>query len=266
MRSSSLVSGRNRLLSFASEAFAANPDVVGVFLGGSLAAGTADAYSDIDLRVIVHAKRHSEFVARRCQIPSEWPGFLFNEWVPGAQHCVSHFRPFNKIDIFYLSADAVEPSPWLALPTTVLHDPSGVIATLQERSRNLSFAIDLGEVERSISKGIAAAHEVFRRTRRGELLYALTLLDELREHMMKADDWLHGRTPADALSSKFDDRGSAAVVKCLAASFCAYDKDALDLALTSLVSLYREQVMALHKTLSLDRPLSNDLEALAIIA
>lgn len=41
----------------------------------------------------------------------------------GASHCVSHFRPFNKIDIFYLNRAAFQLSPWLAQPVTVLHDP-----------------------------------------------------------------------------------------------------------------------------------------------
>jgi predicted nucleotidyltransferase len=64
------------------ERFASDPDIAGVFLGGSIAAGTADAYSDIDLRVVVKREKHADFVARRREIPKEWPGFLFNEWTP----------------------------------------------------------------------------------------------------------------------------------------------------------------------------------------
>src|SRR5215470_4483548 len=102
MDSVALVTARDRLLETASGHFALQPGVVAVFLGGSLPAATADAYSDIDLRVVVEADRHEDFVRRRLEIPRQWDGFLFNEWLEGAIHCVSHFRPFLKIDIFYL--------------------------------------------------------------------------------------------------------------------------------------------------------------------
>ena len=158
-----LTAARERLLSVAMECFASDPNAVGVFLGGSLAADSADAYSDIDLRVVVKPESHADFVARRRENPKDWPGFLFNEWMPGALHCVSHFRPFGKIDIFYFNQDALRPSPWYRLPIKILHDPSGVIAALIAQSRDLPFTTSAEDVEWSISKGLAAAHEAYRR-------------------------------------------------------------------------------------------------------
>ena len=266
MNPTSLITARERLLSVALEGFASDPDVVGIFLGGSLAAGGADAYSDIDLRVVVTPKKHADFVSRRCEIPEQWPGFLFNEWMPGAQHCVSHFRPFCKIDIFYLSEEGLKPSPWYGLPHTILHDPTGVITTLLARSKRLSFATSIEEVDLSISKGLAAAHEAYRRTHRRELLYAQTLLDELRHQVMKADDWLFGRTPLTATYAKFEQRGSREVLDTLAASYCAHDPAELKAALRLLACLYRRQVTALHEMFSLGRPLQNDMTALDIIS
>lgn len=210
---------------------------------------------------------HADFVARRREIPKEWPGFLFNEWMPDAQHCVSHFLPFGKIDIFYLNQDALRPSPWYGLPIKILHDPSGVIiAALVAQSKDLPFTTSVEGVEHSISKGLAAAHEAYRRADRGELLYAQTLLDELRHHIMKADDWLFERTPLTAVYAKFEQRGSRDVLEALAASFGAYDAAALKAALTLLVRLYRRQVVALHETFPLSRPLENDLAALDVIS
>jgi hypothetical protein len=266
MDPSTLITARERLLSVALERFASDPNVVGVFLGGSLAAGIGDAYSDIDLRVVVTPESHADFVAQRRAIPEQWPGFLFNEWMPGAQHCVSHFRPFGKIDIFYLNQNALKPSPWYGLPIAILHDPSGVIAALVAQSKDLPFTTSIEDIDHSISKGLAAAHEAYRRASRGELLYAQTLLDELRQHIMKADDWLFGRTPLTAVYAKFEQRGSREVLETLAASFCAYDAAALQAALARLVGLYRRQVTALHETFPLARPLSNDLAALDIIS
>lgn len=257
-----LIAERDRLLASASEHFASDPLVVAVFLGGSLAAGTADAYSDIDLRVVVTADSHPWFVANRREIPKAWPGFLFNEWIPGAQHCVSHFSPFGKIDIFYLSADALRPSPWYRLPINILHDPDGVVADLIARSRDLSFSVSEDDLDISISKGLAAAHETYRRAKRGELLYAQTLLDELRQRIMQADDWLGERTPEAAIVAKFEARASAETLAVLNASYGPNDVSAILAALRVLVAFYRNQVLALHDTFRLQRSRENDLAAL----
>src|SRR5512132_3735283 len=122
-----LVQDRDQLLQSARQHFESNPDVVGLFVAGSLAAGCQDAYSDIDLRVVVRPDKHRWFVEHRRDIPRSWPGFLFNEWRPGTRHCVSHFRCFIKIDIFYFSEDDLQPSPWHGLPVNILLDRNGSI-------------------------------------------------------------------------------------------------------------------------------------------
>ncbi len=260
-----LVRGREALLATACAEFTRDVDVLGVFIAGSVAAGTADAWSDIDLRVVVTPDRHSWFVEHRRDIPTGWPGFLFNEWLPGAQHCVSHVRPFNKIDVFYYAADALHPSPWYALPIWVLHDPSGVVARILERSRGLRFEVTEAEVDVSISKGLAAAHEACRRAHRGELLYAQTLLDELRQHVMHADDLLWGRTPDVTVGTTFDQRGSPEVTRALTSSFCPADGDSILASVLSLSAFYRGQITALHETFRLAQPLANDLAAVEVV-
>ena len=107
-----------------------------------------------------------------------------------------------------------------ALPTKVLHDPCGIIADLLEYSKNLKFVVTEEDVDHSISKGLAAAHEAYRRILRGELLYANALLDEMRQHIMKADDWLNNRIPCDAVHAKFDLRGSPQALQALFESLC----------------------------------------------
>lgn len=261
----SLIDARDKLLETAVGFFSADPAVVGVFLGGSLAAGSADAWSDIDLRVVVTSDRHSHYVDQRREIPKQWSGFLFNEWVPGAQHCVSHFRPFGKIDIFYYDAAALTPSPWYRLPIRILHDPEGFVADLVERSAELSFTVSADDLDFSISKGLAAAHETYRRARRGELFYAMSLLDELRQHIMHADDWLHDRTPETAVVAKFDMRGSHAVLVALKASYSPCEADSIMIALRLLVEIYRAQITELHDKFGLARALASDLEAIDIL-
>jgi hypothetical protein len=261
-----LVKGREALLATAQRDFASRPDVLGLFLAGSMAAGTADSWSDLDLRVVVAPDRHPWFVENRQDFPRAWPGFLFNEWLPGAQHCVSHFRPFTKIDIFYHPADALRPSPWTTLPIRVLHDPSGLVAALLDRSRVLRFQITDADVDFTISKLLAAAHEATRRAHRGELHYAQTLLDEFRQHIRQADDLLHGRTPDLTAGTTFDQRGSPEVLAALTSSFCPADREAILDSIAALGAVGRTQITSLHDRFALTRPLANDLAALDIVA
>jgi len=260
-----LEKARDHLLATAVGWFKRDVSVLGIFLGGSIAAERADAFSDIDLRIVVESEQHSQCLEKRREIPAQWPGFLFNEWLPNAQHCVSHFRPFCKIDIFYYDAARLMPSPWYRLPIRILHDPTGIVAAMVEQSAGLKFVVEADEVDFSISKGLAAAHETYRRGERGELCYAHTLLDELRYHIMQADDWLHDRSPEATVLAKFEKRASGTILASFATSYCQCDGEAILAALGSLVSVYRNQVVALHEKFHLSRPLTNDLAALAVV-
>ncbi len=265
MREDSLIAARGRLLGFAQQHFASNADVAGIFLAGSLGAGVADAYSDIDLRVVVKPERHAWFVEHRRETPARWPDFLFNEWRPGTLHCVSHFRFFVKIDIFYFSEGGLEPSPWYTLPVRILFDPRGVVEGLIKRSAGLRFEVTEENLDYSISKGLAAAHEAFRRIQRDELVFTQTLLDELRFHMIQADDWLFDRTPRTQLFSKYDQRGSREVVALLRSSFCVCEREALVASLGALARFYRGQVVQLHERFRLSRRPESDLTALDLV-
>lgn len=122
------------------------------------------------------------------------------------------------------------------------------------------------DLDVSISKGLAAAHETYRRAMRGELLYAQTLLDELRQHIMQADDWLGERTPETAVVAKFDARASAEALAVLNASYGPSEVQAILAALRVLVAFYRDQVLALHDKFRLQRSRENDLAALDVLA
>ena len=105
-------------------------------------------------------------------------------------------------------ADALAPSPWFTLPVSVLHHPHGVAADVVARSRGLTFAPIDPEIDRSISKGIAAVHETYRRIRRGEFVHSQTLLDELRYHIVLADDWVNDRAPRGVALARYELRAS----------------------------------------------------------
>jgi hypothetical protein len=237
--------------------------VVGIFAGGSLAAGNADPWSDIDLRVLVVHEKHASFVSRRREIPKKVSGFLFNEWLHGAIHCISHFSDFVKVDVFYLDASTFVPSSWYGLPILILHDPTGVIREVVEKSKNLHFQLDAQEIERSVGKGVAAIHEAYRRLRRGELVFVQSLLDELRQHMAFADDWIHRRPPQAVPFSRLETRAGDSLLRVFQQSFVALDERVLGTALRTLAVHYGgqiEQLVGLSEV-----PLRGHMQALGLV-
>ncbi len=234
--------------------FARDPDVVGVFLAGSLAADTADVHSDIDFRVVVAPTAIARFCQERLSRPERWSGFLFNEWAEDETCCVSHFEGFAKVDIFYVRADALEPSPWFTLPTRILHDPMGLVGATAAKSEFAEGTATPLVVERAVGKAIAYAIEVARRLARGELAYAQSLLDGLRNRIVTLEDLLEDRSPGLNSSFKIEKRISPELLQEVHAA-CPHTKpEELDAALTRLVNVCRKLVCDLHQRAKLSRP------------
>ena len=257
---------RDRLLREIADDFIRESGVVGVFLAGSLAAGTGDAHSDIDLRVVVERKALSTFCAQRLSRPNRWSGFLFNEWGDDETCCVSHFENFAKVDIFYIPADGVRPSSWLALPIRVLHDATGVIAAAHANSTRLTAPVELMQIERVLGKTISYAIEVARRIARDELLYAQSLLEGLRNRLVALEDLLENRSPGIDCSLKIEERISSQLRDALYAACPHMNSADLQAALAGLVKVCRELVLRLADRGQLDRsstPFLRVLDALA---
>jgi predicted nucleotidyltransferase len=261
-----LIESREALLARTVAYFSARPDVVGAFVAGSIPAGSADAYSDIDLRVVATPEGHIGLVADRLETPAHWGDLLFNEWHEGAQHCVSHFRPFLKIDVFYLSTDSFQPSPWLKFPAAIVLDRTGTVREILDRSAQLRFPpAPRSEVTRVLSKALASAHEVVRRTRRGDLLYAQSLLEELRSCMIRIDGYVHPFEPTRPRELKAEHRLSQNLRHKLNASYVDLDPLTLEAAVVGLTEILARQIPELHRSYALTRSLENDLHAAALI-
>lgn len=261
-----LVQAREALLDRTVSFFAERPDVTGIFLAGSLPAGSADAYSDIDLRVIATPEEQARLVNGRLEWPTHWGDLLFNEWLEGTEHCVSHFRPFLKVDVFYWTPSMFRPSPWFRMPTKVFVDRNGVVQSVLAESQFLAFPAPLpDEVSRILSKALAGVHEVVRRARRGELQFAQSLLDELRSHMVQLDGWIQGLAPSSPHDLKAFSRVSPAMSNALASSYVGLSAADLDDAAVVLGEVLTQQIPELHRKFQLNRPLSSDLSAVALV-
>jgi hypothetical protein len=246
--------------------FAARQDVTGIFLSGSLPAGSADAYSDIDLRVIAAPETQARLVSGRLDWPAHWGELVFNEWVDGTQHCVSHFRPFVKIDVFYWTPEMFKPSAWFKMPTKIFLDCDGFVQSTLAQSQSLVFPPPpSAEVSRVLSKALAGLHEVVRRARRGELFYAHSLLDELRSNISRLDSWILGCEPAAPHDLKLAERGSRALTAALHRSYVGLDANDIDQAVVELSAVLAGQIVDLHDKFDLKRPLSADVFAADLV-
>jgi predicted nucleotidyltransferase len=237
--------------------------VKALFVSGSLAAGTSDAWSDIDFRVVVAPEHYEAFLAERNMAPAAWGELLFNQVRPGSIHSVSHFRPFFKVDTFYYRPEYLIPSPWFTLPTRVLYDPDGLVQRVIRQSQGLEFAASAERVELSIRLGLAAAHEVLRRASRGELAYAEVILDELRQAVIDADDYLNGR-PWYGFSH-FESRADPSVVAAVHGSYCPLEQEVILTSLARLSELFGRQIVQLHQQFSLSRAAGEDEAALEAV-
>jgi predicted nucleotidyltransferase len=262
MYSPASLESRNYLLQEIVADFARDPEVVGVFLAGSLAADTADVHSDIDLRVVVAPTAISRFCQERISRPERWSGFLFNEWADDETCCVSHFEDFTKVDIFYACADAMEPSPWFSLPTRILHDPTGLIGVTVAKSAFAEGTTTPLVVERTIGKTIAYAIEVARRMARGELAYAQSLLDGLRNRIVTLEDLLEDRSPGLNSSFKIEKRISPQLLQEIYAACPHTEPEELNAALTRMINVCRKLVCGLHERSKLSRSPTTFLRAL----
>jgi predicted nucleotidyltransferase len=263
---SDIVNARQKLLERSVAFFTAQSDVLGVFLFGSMAAGTSDTYSDLDLRVIATPEGQARLLAGRLEWPAQWGDLAFNEWLNGTQLCVSHFRPFMKIDVFYWTPDMFKPSPWFRLPTQVFLDRTGVIRGVLTASRALPFPPPEDvEVGRILSKALATVHETVRRVRRRELFYAQTLLEQSRSYIMQLDTWLLEWNPEQSVDLKMHHRLSPSLMQVLERSYVGFDAEAVDMAVMGLATHLRQQIPRLHTAFRLARVMADDLYAVDIV-
>jgi len=186
---------RKGLLAAAVSDLTHDPDVLAVYLGGSLATGDFDLYSDIDLRIVVNPEKHSVFIADKLNRPARWGNILFFEDIgPTVTHTVAHFDCFIKVDVFYYRPGDLRPSMFMQA-TKILHDPLGIVKQVYEDSLSLSYKPTHDEFERWRGKVFAYLHEVYRRVMRQELYYALKMINGLAGFILQGWHMESGRFP-----------------------------------------------------------------------
>ncbi|AYG01386.1 nucleotidyltransferase domain-containing protein [Lactococcus allomyrinae] len=141
--------------------------ILGMFLGGSLASGGADEFSDVDLRLLIeHGVSKSEFLS----VLTKREDLLFIETLT-EHYAVLHFEHFVKIDVFVYFLEELSPSVWLR-KIKILMDTNDFLSVLTRRSMSEKFQLTQEEFDFYLGKFYAYVHEIFRRSQREEWNYA----------------------------------------------------------------------------------------------
>lgn len=171
---------RKILMDNALQDLASDPDVLAIYLSGSLAKGNFDTYSDIDLHTIVKPEQKGEFIKNKCIRAEKWGEVLFHEDAnPSGPVVVTHYASFVKIDSWYHKYGEISASIWLK-NIKVLHDPNNLLSEIVRNSTELSHSLEATAVELWKSKVLAFAHETYRAVMRDEGLHAESNLDQMR--------------------------------------------------------------------------------------
>jgi predicted nucleotidyltransferase len=179
-RDLSLPKQRDAILEKALADLTLDSNVLAIYLGGSLAKGKADLYSDIDLHTLVASEKKRDFIINKRTRAAAWGEVLFYEdFNPLSPVVVTHYDCFVKVDSWYHSPEEMVPSIWLK-GLKVLYDPSNIIRKVIQESSNLDYQTSAEEVEFWRGKVLAFIHETYRAVMRHELYYAVSNLDRVR--------------------------------------------------------------------------------------
>lgn len=154
-------------------------NVLGVFLGGSIANNNTDLYSDIDLRIVVKDDLYEKYRQNKKERANNWGNVYYFEDFPWTNYSVAHYNTFIKVDTFYYKVKDVQPSVWLQ-NIKILYDTDHFLHNIVEQSSQLSYSPTIEEFEIWRTKFFAYVHEAYRRAMRKELYYALNCLDHIR--------------------------------------------------------------------------------------
>jgi predicted nucleotidyltransferase len=220
--------------------------VVGLVLGGSLARGAADPYSDVDLYVVVRDEAFAEVLAERRAVAEAVgsPLFAFDvDPVPGGStdRIAVYELPDGlpvKLDLMYLKESDLEPAPkWAGC--AVLEDDGGRVGDAVARSEGLAPPPPKPEELRELNQKFWTwSWYVFGKIVRGELWEALAGLHDIRSlALVPLLDWAAER-PHEGYR-RLEDKLDAETASRLKATLSALEPEALYAALRAEAELFR---------------------------
>lgn len=256
LRDSHLPDCRNDLLNKIVHILKGRNEVQGIFLGGSLAKGNEDLFSDIDLRVIVDEDQYADFVTSKQQLASQFGDVLFFEDMnPNAPFTIAHYSNFIKVDLFIYTFSTLHPSIWIQT-IKIIFDESGKLQELLNQSNQIVYQLSKEEVERWRGKAFSYIHEVYRRALRNEMYYALTMINNLRSFIVNGWNMEAGRHSNDAWDwSKIEGERSQLELwqlNLLSGWMCGRDSKEIMKTLHSMIPEFRRLHLVLCEKTGMD--------------
>jgi predicted nucleotidyltransferase len=162
----------------------ADPRIVAAFVGGSLATGTADKYSDIDAYLIIADEAYDNFLGERAAFMGQLGDPVYLE----------HFDGFGFDMVLFIFADGIKGELALAKASSFLHIHNGPHRVLVDKTGLLdgvNFPIERVPIEeqrqnllrciKSFWRGFLVLSQALGR---GNLLSAATYLEGVRRELV----------------------------------------------------------------------------------
>jgi len=184
VRDSQLPIAREHLLNSIIRNLQSKSDVIGIFLGGSIAKNNTDLFSDIDLRVVVAEEKFQEYIRNKKELAKEFGDVLFFEdMYLQAPYTIAHYSSFIKVDLFIYTFSRLQPSTWLQ-GIRIIKDTDVGLRSILEQSEAIQYTVSSDDVEKWRGKVFAYIHEIYRRVFREEFYYALGQMNNLRAYIV----------------------------------------------------------------------------------
>jgi predicted nucleotidyltransferase len=193
-----LPASHRALLQQAVDHFRDDRRVMGLVLGGSLAHGVADSYSDIDLYIVARDDSFDAVFEERevvaLALGSPLLSFAIDPIPVGSRDYIVTYPGPIKIDLMYHRESEIVPAPkWTG--GVVLKDASGLVGNVVSRSRNFAPPTPSAEELLELDKRFwTLCWYVFGKIMRGELWEAVDAIHTIRsDTLLPMLDWTAGR-------------------------------------------------------------------------
>jgi len=229
--------------------------IVGAFLGGSYASGTADAHSDLDLYLITTDEAYAAFIAEKAVFIQQMGAPLFLEdW--GTPHCY-----------FFIFADGTEGELWIGQASrfqqihsgayTVLVDKQGILAGVDFPSHTADPIEQVETLRQLIMNFWHELGHFNKALARGQLWFAYGSLEIMRHICVNLARLRHNFADANAGDEpyfKLEQAMPVAQIAALQATFCPLEAAAIHQAGLVLCQFYRDAATTLAETHGLVYP------------
>lgn len=233
----------------------ADTRIVAAFLGGSYASGAADAWSDLDLYLIITDEAYAEFIAAKETFIQQLGEPLFSaDW--GTPHCY-----------FFIFADGTEGELGIGQVSRfkqihggaylVLVDKQDILADIDFPSHAADFTEQIELLRRLIMNFWHEVGHFNKALARGQLWFAYGSLEVMRQVCVNLARLQHNFADAGVGHEPFFKLEQAMPVEQLAplqATFCPLEREAIRQAGAVIFQFYREVATDLAERYNLTYP------------